>query len=149
MDPPKEPAVFQANQESNSGLLDVQKNACKQLWRVWDMAVHKPNCWEGFYKLNPKHSQVTNFIHAIKILRGGKRNPFPPRFPGNLMLKLVREEEVLRCEKRHSKLPFSFNYFWCHTSFSNCFYCFLLSGFKSVVCRFLGFLDSLGCLKVI
>lgn len=109
MDPPKEPTVFPANQESNSGLLDVQKNACKQLWRAWDMAVHKPNCWKGFYKLNPKYSPVTNFIQAIKILRGGA--PFPPQFPGNLMLKLVREEEVLRCEKCQSKLPFIFNYF--------------------------------------
>lgn len=79
VDPPKEPAVFPANQESNSGLLDVQKNACKQLWRVWDVAVHKPNCWKGFYELNPKYSPVTNFTHAIKILRGGgkKKSPFP------------------------------------------------------------------------
>lgn len=40
------------------------------------MAVHKPNCWKEFYKLNPKYSPVTNFIQAIKILRGGA--PFPP-----------------------------------------------------------------------
>lgn len=147
MNPAKEPTVFPANQESNSGLLDVQKNADKQLWRVWDMAVHKPNCWKGFYELNPKYSPVTNFIHAIKILRRGETPLFTPRFPGNFMLKLVREEQVLRCEKCQSKLPFSFNYVWCNTLFSNWFYCFLLSGFKSVVCRFLGFLDSLGCLK--
>jgi len=95
VDPPKKPTVFPANQESSSGLLDVQKNACKQLWRVWDMAAHKPNCSRGFYKLNPKYSPVTNFIRAIKI-QGVGRNPSPlPRFPGNLMLKLVREKEVL------------------------------------------------------
>lgn len=46
-------------------------------------------------------------------------------------------------------MPFCFNYFWCNTLSNNWFDCFLLSGFKSVVCRFLGFLDSLGCLKVV
>lgn len=77
MESPKEPAVFLTSRESNSGLLDVQKHACKQLWRAWGTAVHKPNCWKGFCKLNPKHSPVTNFIHAIKILRV-ERKRFPP-----------------------------------------------------------------------
>lgn len=68
--------MFPANQESNSGLLDVQKNACKQPWRVWGTVVHKPNCWKRFYKLIPKYSPVTNFISAIKILREGETPPF-------------------------------------------------------------------------
>lgn len=139
--------MFPANQESNSGLLDVQINACKQPWRVWGMAVHKTNCWKRFYTLTPKYSPVTNFICAIKILREGEiPTLFHRWFSGNLMFK---REEALGCEKYQSKLPFSFNYFWCNTLSNNWFYCFLLSGFKSVVCRFLGFLDSLGCLKVV
>lgn len=95
-------------------------------------------------------------IHQLLILYvqekfwgRGKTPPFfTTDFSGNLMLKLLREE-ALGCEKYQSQLPFSFHYFWCNTLPNNWFYCFLLSGFKSVVCRFLGFLDSLGCLKVV
>lgn len=143
-------AMFPAKQKSNSGLLDVQKNACKQPWRVWGMVVHKPNCWQRFYKLIPKYSSVTNFIYTRKILREGK-NPtlFHHWFFRKFDVKTCKREEALGCEKYQSQLPFSFHYFWCNTLPGNCFYCFLLSGFKSVVCRFLGFLGSLGCLKVV
>lgn len=142
--------MFSANQESNSGLLDVQKNACKRPSRVWGMVVHKPHSWKRFYKLAPKYSSVTNFIYAVKILReGGKPHPFSLLIFRKFDVKTFKREKALGYEKYQSELPFSFNYFWCNTLSNNWFYCFLLSGFKSVVCRFLGFLDSLGCLKVV
>lgn len=80
---------------------------------------------------------------------GGKPHPFSQLIFRKFDIKASKREEALGYEKHQSQLPFSFNYFWCNTLFNNWFYCFLLSGFKSVVCRFLGFLDSLGCLKVV
>lgn len=96
-------------------------------------------------------------IHQLLILymqekfwgEGGDPTPFHHWFFRKFDVKTFKREEALGCEKYQSQLPFSFHYFWCNTSPNNWFYCFLLSGFKSVVCRFLGFLDSLGCLKVV
>lgn len=69
---------------------------------------------------------------------------FPPWFPGNVMLKLVREEEVLRCEKCQSKLPFIFNYFWCNTFIQQLFLLFSTQWFWISGLHIPGVLGQLG-----